>query len=254
MPSVIVITGASSGLGRALALEYAERGAVLGLLGRSSARLEETAAAVRAKGAEAHIAALDVTDETAMTVWLREFDVKNPIDLIIANAGISAGPGFGQGESLDQVKRIFDTNLYGVLNTLHPALERMAARKKGQAAIISSVAGFRALPNAPAYAASKAAVRFYGQGLRGLYAPQGVKINVVCPGFIETRMTEVNEFPMPFLMSPEKAAGIIRTGLKRNKPVIAFPWIMALAVKALNFIPDFIVDAVAAKLPAKPSK
>ncbi len=252
MADVIVITGASGGLGRALALEYARPGAVLGLTGRDAARLGETEAACRAKGAHTHATVLDVTDEAGMAQWLDGLDDAHPIDLVIANAGISAGPGFGHGEPLEQVKRIFDVNLYGVLNTIHPVLERMQSRRKGQVCLVSSIAGFRAMPNAPAYCASKAAVRFYAQGLRGLYAPQGIKINAACPGFIRTNMTAVNRFPMPFILEPEAAAARIRRGLERNKPVIAFPWPMAIAVKAMNLLPEFMMNALSSRLPAKP--
>ena len=116
----------------------------------------------------------------------------------------SAGPM--QGESPAQARQIFDVNLGGVLNTLEPVLPAMLQRGRGQVAIISSLAAFRGWPGAPAYSASKGAVRFYGEALRGALHSSGVEINVVCPGFVVSRMTDVNQFPMPFLMSAEKAA------------------------------------------------
>lgn len=250
-PKHIVITGASSGLGAALACLYAAPGIVLGLSGRDSGRLEQVTAACQAKGAQTVIGILDITDAEAVADWIADFASQYPIDLCIANAGISAGTGGGD-ETMAQVKRIFDVNINGVLHTIHPALDHMRRKGSGQIAIISSIAGWIGLPGAPAYGASKGAVRIYGQALRGLYAPYGIKVNVICPGFIKTPMTDVNGFPMPFIMEPDQAAQCIKDGLAADKGLIAFPWQQFALVRLLSMLPDWFVVWFGKRLPAKP--
>lgn len=251
MPSTIVITGASGGIGRALAAEYARPGATLHLFGRDPVRLEGTAAKVAENGGTPVCHAVDVCDATAMAEALSAIDMATPVDLLIANAGISAGTR-GGGESDGQTRAVFRVNLDGVLNTVLPLLRPMRARRKGQIALISSVAGFRGLAGAPAYCASKAAVRAWGEGLRGEAAADGVAVNVVCPGFVETAMTGANGFPMPFLMQPDRAARIIRKGLARNRGRITFPWQMAVVGWFLRALPDALLDRFGRRLPRKP--
>jgi NAD(P)-dependent dehydrogenase (short-subunit alcohol dehydrogenase family) len=131
-----------------------------------------------------------------MEMWLREFQTRYPIDLVIANAGISAGTGgVLSGEPIDQARLVFDTNLMGVLNTIEPVIEPMQGRGHGQIAIISSLAGFVGWPGAPAYCGSKAAARIYGEALRRSLGKSGVGVSVICPGFVESRITAVNDFP-----------------------------------------------------------
>ena len=250
--SHLLITGASSGLGAALALAYAKTDCRLTLHGRDVAWLTSVAAQARALGAEVTTACGDVTDTAAMKIWIGSVDTKHPIDLVIANAGISAGTGHGE-ESPEQSRSIFDVNLTGVLNTIHPILPLMKSRGDGQIAIVSSLAGFRGIAGAPSYCASKAAVRVYGEPLRGHMAAHGVKVNVVCPGFITTPMTARNRFPMPFIMSAERASRIIQKGLNTNRPRIAFPWMMYLAVRLLDALPQSLVDRLMASTPRKQS-
>lgn len=247
----ILITGASSGLGAALALEYAAPEIALFLSGRNAERLAAVAHAARAKGALVLTQALDVRDREAMKSWIENVEQQAPLDLVIANAGISAGTGKGN-EREEQASAIFETNVSGVMNTIFPILPHMKERHSGQIAIMASLAGFVGFPGAPAYCASKAAVRVYGESLRGELAAQGVKVNVICPGFVKTPMTDVNGFPMPFLMSAEKAAYIIRRGLEQNKPRIAFPWPMATIVGLLAMLPPGFVEFIACRLPRKP--
>ncbi|MFN3078008.1 MAG: SDR family NAD(P)-dependent oxidoreductase [Alphaproteobacteria bacterium] len=249
-PSSLLITGASSGLGAALALEYAASGVTLALGGRDSGRLEEVAAACRTRGAEATVSVVDVSDATAMRAWIHAADAKRPLDLVIANAGISGGTG-GGCEPDDQARRIVAVNVDGVLNTVLPAIPLLRGRRRGQIAIMSSLAGFRGIPGAPAYCASKAAVRTWGEGLRGWLAPDGVEVSVLCPGYVRTPMTAVNRFPMPFLMPVEKAVAIIRRGLRRNRGRIAFPGPMAAAVWLLAALPIALTDRLVQLLPAK---
>lgn len=251
-PKTIIITGASSGLGAALARHYAASGITLHLQGRSAQRLEEVAQACRKLGATAHTQLADVTDESAMKNWLERADATSPIDLVIANAGISAGSGI-HGETGDQVRRIFATNIDGVINSVTPLLPAMIARKRGQIAVMSSLAGLRGLPSCPAYSASKACVRAYGEGLRGWLGAHGVEVSVICPGYIATPMTASNPYPMPFMMSAEKAAGIIASGLANNKSRIAFPFALYFPLWLLSCLSPMITDPFFARLPAKPS-
>ena len=252
LPRHIVITGASSGIGESLARAYATKGIRIGLLGRRKENLENIAADLRKTGAEVWVGVVDVTQRELLAQMLVEEDTKQPIDLLIANAGISAGT-FGAGESETQARAIFATNLDGVLNTIHPILPRMQNRRSGQVALMASLAGFRGFPSAPAYCASKAAVRLYGEALRGEYAKWGMQINVICPGYIATPMTAVNDFPMPFMMDATKAAQIIVNGLAHNQARIAFPWPTAFAAWLLGALPPSWTDPLLKKLPKKPA-
>ncbi len=249
-PRSIVITGASSGIGEALAVLYAAPGVALALTGRDTARLEEVAARCRATGAHVAVAAVDVADRAAMADWLQRIDAGTPVDLLIANAGMSAGTGAG-GETEEQARRILAVNIEGVLNSIHPLLPGMRARGRGQIALMASLAGFRGLPGAPAYCASKAMVRVYGEALRGDLADAGIGVSVICPGFVKSRMTAVNRFPMPFLMETADAALVIRRGLERNAARIAFPWPMMAAVWLLALFPPAWTDRLLRQAPRK---
>lgn len=251
-PKNIIITGASSGLGAALAEHYAATGITLHLQGRSTERLEKTAEICRSRQAVVHTKLVDVTDEAAMTDWLAAIDAQTPIDLIIANAGISAGSGL-HGENGAQVKQIFATNIDGVIHTVIPLLPNMIARGQGQIAIVSSLAGLRGLPSCPAYSASKACVRTYGEGLRGWLSSRGVQVSVVCPGYIRTPMTVNNPYPMPFMMNADKAARMIAAGLAANKSRIAFPKALYWPILLTNALPLWLTDPFFSRLPAKPS-
>lgn len=249
-PTSILITGASSGIGRALALRYARPGARLALTGRDSARLAETHAACVAKGAEATSETVDAADRAAMDSWIARMDANRPLDLVIANAGISGGTG-GGGETEDQTRAIFAVNLGGVVNTVWPAIRAMRRRRAGRIAIVASLAGYRGLPGAPAYSASKAAAKTWGEGLRGWLKPEGISVNVICPGFVTTRMTANNRFPMPFLMDAERAADIIIDGLRRDKPRISFPWPTAFLTWLFAALPPAWTDPLLARMPRK---
>ncbi len=251
-PSHILITGASSGLGYALAVAYAVPGITLSLSGRDRQRLEEVAHVCRNLGAGVDIAQLCVTDKNAMADWVAGRHAATPLDIIIANAGISGGTaGRIFGEPLDEARHIFDVNLTGVLNTIEPALPLMIARNRGQIVLISSLAGFRGMPGAPAYSASKGAVRFYGEALRGSLKRTGVQVNVVCPGFVRTRMTAANGFPMPFLMHADQAADLIKKRLARNVGRIAFPLPMHLMSWFGSILPDWLAQRILGALPSK---
>lgn len=252
-PKNILITGASSGIGAALALHYARDGVFLALSGRDEERLEEVGNACKARGAAVDMAVLDVGDRGHMEDWVHAADDEYPLDLVIANAGISGGTGGSMiGEPVEQARRIFDVNVMGVLNTIEPILPRMTQRGRGQVALMSSLASFRAMPGAPAYSASKAAVRLYGEALRISLEGSGVAVNVICPGFVESRITAANDFPMPFMMTGEKAAERIVRGLAKNQGLVAFPFPTVAGAKFLSMLPDFLALPLIRKLPSKP--
>lgn len=245
----ILITGASSGIGEALALHYAADGVSLALTGRNRERLEAVAEKCRARGADVSPKIIDVADKPAMQLFINELDDARPLDLVIANAGVGLpGKDLSAGEIAEKT---FAINVNGVFNTIHPALECMKARNGGQIAINSSVSALVGMPGAPAYSASKAAVLHYGEALRGVYAHRGIRINVICPGFVRTRMTAGNRFKMPFLMDSERAARIIARGLAKDKGVIGFPWQTYAAVRLLEILPRGFTGSLLRRSPRK---
>lgn len=234
-PEHIAITGASSGIGAALAGHYAAPGRRLSLTGRNADRLEAVAGRCREAGANCTTAVGDVTQRAAMTDWVSVSEALGPVDLLVANAGISAGTlKLGNAPDASDAE-VFATNVDGVVNTVEPVLARMRERGRGQIALMSSLASFRAFGAAPAYCASKAAVRLYGEGLRRAYARDGVAISVICPGFVRSPMTDANDFPMPMLMDADEAARIIARGLARDRARIAFPLPLYWAVRVLSW-------------------
>ena len=249
-PRSILITGASSGIGAALAELYAEPGRTLALTGRNRERLEAVAARCRGRGAEVLIAVLDIRDAEGLAGWIADVDRRHPIDLGVASAGVAIGAN-GADDSAEAVRLTFATNVDGVLNTVLPLVPLLRGRRRGQIAIVSSVAGFRGFPGSAAYCASKAAERLYGEGLRGDLAPFGVGVSVICPGFIRTPMTDGNAFSIPLLMEPERAAAIIQRGLARNKARIAFPWPTYAVCWLLGVLPPSWTDGLLRRGPRK---
>ncbi|MDO8976688.1 SDR family oxidoreductase [Reyranella sp.] len=221
--SSIVLTGASSGIGEALALDYAAPGVALALTGRDAERLEAVASACRAKGATVVAGTIDVTDRERFLPWLTAFDAAHPVDLVIANAGISIDKDNSSLDDFSIIRKTLDVNINGVLNTVEPLLQPMIARKRGQIGIVSSLAGFIGLPYSASYNASKAAVRVWGESIRYVLKKDGIGVSVICPGFVVSRITAEAPFPMPFMMTASRASSIIRRGLAANKPRIAFP-------------------------------
>lgn len=222
--SSIVITGASSGIGEALALDYAVPGVALALTGRDTERLDAVATACRAKGATVVAETIDVVDRARLAAFLTAFDDTHPVDLILANAGVSIDKDNSSLHDFSIIRKTFEVNVDGVFNTIEPLLERLRARRRGQIGIVSSLASFIGLPYSASYNGSKAAVRVWGESIRYVLKKDDIGVSVICPGFVVSRITASAPFPMPFMMSAARASAIIRTGLARDKPRIAFPF------------------------------
>lgn len=241
----VLITGASSGIGRALALRYAEPSRSLALFGRDAGRLEEVAQDCRARGAEVELSIVDVRDRHAMAQHVEHAERRDALDLVIANAGVATGLSSGQfAEDPDAVRGVFSINVLGVLNTVEPAIEAMCARKSGHIAVVGSMAGLRGLPYSPAYCATKAAVHLYADSLRGALHPQGVDVSLIIPGFVKTPMAARTKSWQPGAISDKQAAQIIMRGLERGDAVIAFPLFMYYALRFFTVLPPRLVDAV----------
>lgn len=248
----ILITGASSGLGAGLATAYAAPDIRLLLIARRADRLADIAEACRKKGADVAEGVMDVRDNVAMREWIVAMDKQSPIDIVYANAGVSGGIlGFEGGGDTEQDHQIFDINVGGVFNTIHPVIESMSRRKNGQIVLISSLAGFISAPGAPAYAASKAAVRMYGEAMAPHLKAQEIDLTVVCPGFVVSEMTAVNRFPMPFLMPTEKAVTFIMRAVANKRRRYCFPFAAMVCVYALRLLPLSIKNYIFMRFPAK---
>jgi len=217
----------------------------LALTGRDAARLEQTAALCRDKGATVVTGLFDVGSAEPLGAWLLEQDQSVPLDLVIAAAGVSAGTGpddmpEGVGLASLQVR----SNLLGTIHTVEPLLPRMIARGSGQVAVIASTAALRGRPYSPGYSASKAGVRAYGEALRALLQPKGVRVTVVVPGFFDTPMTDRWKGPTPFMLSLDKMVAAIRKGLDARKSRIVVPRLLALGTQAADLLPAPIGDRI----------
>jgi short-subunit dehydrogenase len=239
MPQRIIITGASSGIGRALALHYARQGARLGLIGRDKERLEGVAKECRALGGETATGVIDVRRRADLGQWIREFDGVVPVDLVIASAGVMEGtPPGGEIEPPDAAYALIETNVLGVLNTVQPLLPAMMARRHGQIALISSIAGFVPLADSPSYCASKAALISYGRSLRDLLLAYNIGVSVICPGYIATPMSQREHGPKPFVMIAEKAAAIIARNIERNVETLVLPRFFGTMTRITGLLPE----------------
>ncbi|MEM8792311.1 MAG: SDR family NAD(P)-dependent oxidoreductase [Pseudomonadota bacterium] len=239
----IVITGASRGIGRALAIRFARPEARLCLIARKGPDLAETERACRAAGAHVETRMIDVTDRETLETAIVAFDAKWPVDLVIANAGISAGRAPGQMREADgTAERLNAVNFLGVVNTVEPLLGPMTSRARGQIAIVSSLAALLPQPDLPSYSATKAGVRAYGIALRGMLRAEGVGVSVICPGFVTSEMSARHKGFKPFEMDAARAAAIIQRGLERQRPLITFPWQLAALIWAANRMPSALSD------------
>jgi NAD(P)-dependent dehydrogenase (short-subunit alcohol dehydrogenase family) len=254
-PPRVFITGASSGIGAALAREYAARGAVLGLLARRREQLDRLIATL--PHPERHRAyALDVTDHAALAGAAQDFIAAHGgADVVIASAGISHGTLTERAEDLPLFESVFATNVNATIATFAPFI---AAMKNGAGArrlvAIGSVAGVRGMKGAGAYCASKAAVHSYCESLRLEMRPYGIRVVIIAPGYIDTPMTSNNRFPMPFLMPADRFAARAADAIAAGVSFRVIPWQMGLAARLLRVLPNFIFDALFARAPQKARK
>jgi short-subunit dehydrogenase len=250
----ILITGASSGLGRALAVESAAPWVTLHLCGRDAVRLEAAAQACRGRAAAVHARVLDVCDAAAMAEWIAG---AGRLDLVVANAGMSAGTGGGRPESAAQARAVFAVNLDGMLNTVLPALTIMRAQApgadgvRGRIAVVASIAGFVPAPGAPSYCASKAAADAWTVAAATTARRDGIRMTSLCPGYVRTAMTARNRFPMPGLMDADRAARIMLRGIAAGRRRVVFPWWMGVAARLFGLLPPRLSGALLSIPPGK---
>lgn len=250
----VFITGASSGLGAALAERYASEGALLGLVARREDMLEQLRQ--RLPNAERHkIYALDVTNHAALTAAALDFiAVTGVVNIVIANAGISVGTLSEFTEDLPVFARVMETNVLATVATFAPFIAHMkqhAHHKDCRLVGIASVAGIRGLPGAEAYSASKAAVISYCESLRVELRASGIKVVTIAPGYIDTPMTKINKYPMPFLLPAEKFAVTALRTIAAGNSYQVIPWQMGVLAKLLRMLPNWLYDRLFSKAPHK---
>jgi NAD(P)-dependent dehydrogenase (short-subunit alcohol dehydrogenase family) len=239
----VLITGASSGIGRALALRYAQEGARLELFGRNEARLREAADACRAAGGGAEVHVVDVRDREAMRVAVGKALEAGPLDVIVANAGVSSGPAPDQPlESDEAVRATFAVNLFGQLNTIEPAIPSLVAHRSGLVAFVGSMMGLRAMHFSPTYCATKAALHSYATSLRAKLSLYGVDVSLIVPGWVDTPMSQRTTAWKASMITDAEAAEIVFRGLEKRRPVIAFPRYMYWALRIIELLPPRLVD------------
>lgn len=248
----VFLTGAGSGIGAALAREYAARGATLGLVGRRPAPLQALAATLPGRH---HVYAADVADRDAMIAAARAFEAATGgAHLVIANAGISVGVLTEHYEDLEVFRDTLAINVLGIAHTFHPFVAPMRARGRGKLVGIASVAGIRGLPGSGAYCASKAAAIVYLESLRVELAASGVRVLTIAPGFVRTPLTARNPYRMPFLIEAEAFARAAARAIDSNRGYTVIPWPMAWTAKLLRLLPNALYDRLLAKRPRKPRR
>ncbi len=254
----LFITGASSGIGSALAQHYARQGAVLGLAARRQDFLERIAGELAAAGArQVHCYPLDVSDAAALRNAASHFiERAGAPDIVIANAGVSSGTLTECSEDLEVIRRIFEINVYGMAATFSPFISAMreaaTAGNPGRLVGIASVAGIRGLPGAEAYSASKSAAITYLESLRLEMRDSGIKVVTIAPGYIESPMTAINPYRMPFLLPADEAARRFARAIAKGTSYTVIPWQMGIVAKVLRLLPNTLYDRLFANAPRKP--
>ena len=248
----VIITGASSGIGMALARHYAGRGAVLGLVARRRNELEQLAAQLASR---ALVYAADVRDAAALQAAAADFIARAGCpDIVIANAGVSVGTLTEFAVDTAAFQDVIDVNLMGMIKTFQPFVAAMRTAGRGTLVGVASVAGYRGLPGAAAYCASKAAAISYLESLRVELAPDGIKVITICPGYIATPMTAQNPYPMPFLLSAAAAATKIAALIERGCSFAVIPWQMAIVARIMRLLPNWLHDRLFGYAPHKPRR
>jgi short-subunit dehydrogenase len=252
MPPLAFITGASSGIGQAMALRFYQAGYRLALVARRTAEVEAWARTRQLAAQNYRIYSADVSlPESIVAAGQACMAAQGVPDVVIANAGISVGMDTAVRADLDVMAQTFATNNIGLAATFHPFVQAMVQRGSGVLVGIGSVAGIRGLPGHGAYCASKAAVIAYCESLRGELRPTGVKVVTICPGYIDTPLTQKNRYAMPFLMQPDvfadKAFGAIAAGASYR----VIPWQMGVVAKLLRLLPNSLFDRALAGRPRK---
>jgi len=246
----VVITGASSGLGLALARHYLVGGASVALIARRGELLQNLAAEFPGK---VFSYTLDVRDALALAEAANDFMAQVGVpDLVIANAGVSRGTLTEYAEDLDAFQQVFNINVMGMVNTFQPFVKAMRAAKTGRLVGIASVAGFRGLPGSGAYSASKAAAISYLESLRVELRSSGVKVITLCPGYIKTPMTNLNPYPMPFILEVDEAARRLAWVIERGCSFAVVPWQMSIVGWLLKILPNSLYDFLFKSAPHKP--
>jgi short-subunit dehydrogenase len=239
---VAIVTGASSGLGWELAKTLAAKQCAVGLLARRRDRLDALVQEIQSAGGKAAAAVADVSDRVQTVAAIRALrDQLGPVDLLIANSGVGV-PTMLEPLNIDEVETMFKVNTLGVVYSIEAVLPEMLQRGQGHLAAISSLAAYLPMPGESGYCASKSAVNVYMHGLRLQLRKRGIHVSTICPGFIETPMTAVNEFKMPWLLKADRAAQLIVRALERKKKVYNFPWQLNLLIKCAAWLPDWAVD------------
>ncbi|QBQ96046.1 SDR family oxidoreductase [Paraburkholderia pallida] len=253
-PLKVFITGASSGIGAALAAEYARRGAILGLVARRADALEALVETLSQSHPQPPVSlyCADVRDADALAAAARAFIAEHGLpDVVIANAGVSRGAVTGHGD-LATFRDVMDTNYFGMVATFEPFAEAMAQARRGTLVGIASVAGVRGLPGSGAYSASKAAAFAYLESLRVEMRPFKVSVVTIAPGYIRTPMTAKNPYRMPFLMDADRFAAKTADAIARGTAFAVFPWPMRVVAALLGALPRWLYDRAFERAPRKP--
>ena len=248
-PQTVLITGATGAIGGALARAYAAPGRTLVLHGRNSERLQAIARACEGLGARVESRAFDVRDSVVLTAWLEDVASRLGVDLVIVNAGVInvLRPGEAR-EDREDAERVMDVNVGAALATVSALLPHMRKRGSGQIALVSSLLAWFGMPIAPAYSASKAALKSWGEALRGSLARAGIRVSVVLPGFVKSDMSDELRIPKPFMITAEDAARRIVRGLERNEARISFPFPLNLGCWFLSTLPPVLAQGILALL------